>query len=439
MGLFDRHAKLRDVLRVGRLHTSTKEMLPLLRGQLTKADLPGLIVEPAGTGELAGVLRYAADKGMKVAVASGLKPVDVRGLDGNMLLLTTRLTGSPVFSSAHRTVRVNAGMAVEALSVDLSRAEQCWLPLLPVPANSSLGELIAGGWDGLRNWRDGDLRSHVRVVDWMGYDGRDYRTGPATIGDAAPDVSVYLHGSRAALGIITAVELELTPVPARRSATLLEVQSAADAVRKLAELRQVLPPPETVIYWGMEATRILRDGNDNRVSDSAQVLLAIEWRESLSELPDCLTEYGTLIADAGPLAALWQDLFRFPRTAARLYPGRTSARLTLPADALPELETAAAELGREFNLCVALWGTVEFGQFHVWILQPDDQPRTAREAEELLRKIVEIAAELGGFPAPGCRLPFEVGSSATGRGLGDAVYRHLLNRCDPAAMHIPLN
>lgn len=440
LALFDRYSRLRDILRVGRLHTSPKAILPLLKGKLTKADLPALVAEPAGTRELAGVLEFAAGKGLKVAVAAGLKPVEVRNLNGNLLLLTTRLADTPVFSASRRSVRVAAGIAAEALSVDLARAQQTWLPLLPIPAAASFGELIAGGWEGLRNWRDGALLSHVRAVDWMGYDGRMYRTGAATAGDGVVDAAAYLQGSRAALGIITALELELEPSPSARSAALLEFQNAEETVQALAELRLVNPQPETVVYWGATAARLLRDGNDNRVSENAAALLAVEWRETLSEMPAPFAPFGRLETAPAAVSALWQDLFRFPRTAARLYPARTSARLILPAGALIELEAAARDCGRDANLDVALWGTVEFGHLHIWVLRPDDQPRTARQAEELLRKLVEIASELGGYPAAGCRLPFDAAPVLQpGGSAGDAVYRHLLNRCDPAAMSLPLN
>ena len=108
--------------------------------------------------------------------------------------------------------------------------------------------------------------------------------------------------------------------------------------------------------------------------------------------------------------------------------------------AVAELEDAARELGRDANLHTALWGTVEAGHFHVWVLHPDDQPRTQRTAEELLKRLLEVAVSLGGYCAPGNLLPFDSRTvSAHTRGsLGDTVREQLLKRCDPNAMYLPV-
>lgn len=440
MPIFDRYARLRKEIREGKLLTGAKEILPHLSGRLSRADLPALLVEPAHPGELRAVIEFAAEKNVKVAVASGLKPVEVRNLESAMLILTSRLAGTPEISERHRSARVDAGLSVESLGVDLARTSLRWPPLLPIPAKTSLGELFALGWEGLRNWQDGGVLSHVRAMEWMAYDGKTYRTGPACITENAPDVSGFLFGSRGSLGVITALELELAPRPKARSAVLLEFTDAPAAVAVLAELRAIAPQPETVVYWGEIATRILREGNDNRVSSNAGVLLTVEWGEEVDGLPNAWGSGARVLCDEAEVRALWEDLFRFPRTATRLYPERTGIHLKMPAPALPELEEAAADLGREFNLPVALWGTVESGQLQAWAFQPDGESRTVQHAEELLRKLYEIALGLGARPAPGCVLPFDVAllNGASSGSAATAIRQRLNEKCDPHGLFSPL-
>jgi FAD/FMN-containing dehydrogenase len=435
VALLDRYGKLRDKLRNGRLHTASKEILAFLKGTVRKEDLPAAVVEPGGMEELRAVLQFAAEKHFKIAVASGLKPAEVSGLGGAFLLLTTRLARPPVFSSSRRGVRVDGGLPVESLMIDLNRAGLRWLPLHPVPSGTSPGELMALGWEGLRTWCDGGFLSQIRAVEWMGFDGTEYVTGPAASDANSPDVSGFLFGSRGSLGIITSLDLDVRAIPRERTAVLLQLPDAASASETLAQLGGFDPQPETVIYWGEAATQILREGNDNRVSDKAVVMLAVEWREAVS-LPADWAGLGHALTDEAAVNALWQDLFRFPKTAARLYPERTGARLWMPADAVAEVEEAAREMGRDFNLPVALWGTVESGQMRVWVLQPDGQTRTQTRAEELLKKLVEVAAEHGGLVAPGNVLPFEL--RAPGHPLQRALREKLLQTCDPHGMYAPL-
>ena len=437
MRFFDRYSRLRDTLRVGRISTGQKEILAFLKGRLSKADVPALVAEPASLEELRAVIAFAAEKHLKIAVAAGLGPVEVRDLEGQILLLTTRLTGASTISASRQSIRVDAGNPVEAMLVDLNRAGLRWAPLLPVALGSTAGEIIASGWEGLRTWRDGGLLSSVDAIEWVDFEGRLRRTGPAATADGAVDVSGFVHGSRGALGVITALEFAVQRAPATRTAMLYELTDGSGAVELLAALRDMTPAPETVVYWGETATQILREGNDGTVSDGALTLIAAEWRDAVRP-PD--TGHSRLYATATGIDALWQDLLRFPRTASRLYPERTGAKLRLPAIAVADLEDAARELGRDANLHTALWGTVEAGHFHVWVLHPDDQPRTQHTAEALLKRILEVAVSLGGYCAPGNLLPFDSRTvSANSRGsLGDTIRDQLLKRCDPHSLYAPV-
>jgi len=433
--IFDRYAKLRDVVKSGSLHTGQKEVLSFLKGRLGKDDLPGLVAEPANEDELRAVYEYAASKEMKVAIASGLKPVEVRDLRGQILVLTTRMAGSPAFSSSRNTVRVSGGMSLEALAIDLTHAGQRWLPLLPVPAKMSAGAMLASGWEGLRNWRDGGMLSHISAVEWMGTDGVVHRTGPSVSTGGAIDVTGFLFGSRGSAGVITALELDVQPVPQERTSALFELPSARAAVEVMAALCEFEPLAETVIYWGEAATEILRKGNDGTVSDNAVVLLTAEWRDEI-RWPEEWRALGKPFHDDLAIDALWQDLLRFSRTATRLHPERTEATLRVPASALEELENAARELGRDFNFPVALWGTAEAGHLHVWILKPDAEPRTNVRADELLKKIVEVTVDLGGCCAAGNTLPFDLRNGRAS--LGRTLREQFLKKCDPGSVYIPL-
>ncbi|MDD5088627.1 MAG: FAD-binding oxidoreductase, partial [bacterium] len=437
MPLFDRYSRLRKDIREGKLLTGAKEILPHLSGRLSRADLPELLVEPGNRGELRAVIEFAIEKKMRLAITSGLRPAEVKNLASHLLILTSRLAAAPEISEARRTAHVDGGLSVESLAVDLARTSLRWPPLLPIPAKTSLGEMIALGWEGLRTWQDGGTLSHLRAVEWMAFDGTTYRSGPACLTENEPDVSGFLFGSRGAMGVITALELELAQRPAARSAILLELPDAHAAVATLTELRAATPLPETVVYWGEIATRILREGNDHRVSASAGVLLTVEWGDDVECVPEAWASCGKLLREETAIRALWEDLFRFPRTAARLYPERTGIRLKMPAPALPELEEAAADLGREFNLPVALWGTVESGQLQVWALQPDGESRTVQHAEELLRKLYEIALGLGARPAPGCVLPFDGAllNGAASDSPAKELRRLMLEKCDPHGLY----
>ncbi|MBI5059776.1 FAD-binding oxidoreductase [candidate division KSB1 bacterium] len=441
MKWFDKHVKLREQIRHGRLHTEQKDILSLLKGKVAKEDVPACVVEPAGDAELADALAFAGEKQMRVALSSGGRPLGVKALGGHMLILTTRLAGPPSFSADRHSVRVAAGMSAEALSVDLARAGRRWLPLWPIPGGESIGGLVATAWEGLRTWGHGGLLESIRSLDWLSYDGRKFSTGSAASGMNAPDVSPFLYGSFGTLGIITSLELSLEPVPAERTAAIFELRDAHDAAKLLTTLREMESPPETAVYWGAAATDFIRRGNDNTISDSAEVTLLAEWNSAV-EWPMEWLRFASPVTDSQAIQALWQDVFRMPRTAARLCPARVEARLRLPAAGLEEVERLAREMGRDTNLTIAVWGTVEGGWLQIWALQPDEEARTHRRAEEAVGRIVQMATELGGASAPlppGATYPHRNGEAATARDLAHTVRSLLLKRCDPGTVYIPTN
>ena len=115
--------------------------------------------------ELRATLDYAAEKHMKVAVGAGLTPTSVRDLAEHVLILTTRLSASPIFSRVRGTARVTGGFPAESLAIDLSHENLDWWPLFPAPPGKSVGALIAEGWEGLRNFRRGGTLAHIQLIE----------------------------------------------------------------------------------------------------------------------------------------------------------------------------------------------------------------------------------------------------------------------------------
>jgi FAD/FMN-containing dehydrogenase len=431
MKWFDRWAKLRAALPRGRVHTEQRELVTFLTGKISRDDLPAVIVEPAGEYELAETLSFAAEKGMRVAVSCGLRPLPVKNLAGAMLVLTTRIAEPPLFAADKHSVQIDAGLSAEALAIDLARAGRRWLPLWPVPSGRSVGSLIAAGWEGWRVWACGGLLAHVRSVDWMGFDGWRYSTGPAASGAQAPDVLPLLYGSRGSCGVITSLELRLAELNVHRTTALFEFSSAPEAMTFIAELRDFSFPPETVIFWGEMATELIRRGNDGTVADATVVSVLVEWGAEF-EWPLSWQSLATPRTGAAAAGELWQNVFRMPRTAARIYPQRAEARMRAPLSALSELERIARELGRDANLPLAVWGTVGSGYMHVWALAPDEEARTQRRAEEAVGRLLVLARDVG------CDAVDEIGDpvlrgaeQGTEAALTRETRKLLHTRCDP--------
>lgn len=429
MKFFDRYAKLKKAVPETRLIDNLKDMMPLLRGNLEKADLPELIVEPANRDELQRIVEFAIERDMRISIGSGISPSQVRNLSGQMLILTSRLCAPPQFNKNNSAVRADAGLPVEAFTAQLAARGSYWRTLHPV-LSGSLGSLIAKGFEGLRNFRDGSTLAHVPAVEWLGFDGKFYYTGAVYTDSGIPDVSGAVFGSRGKFGIITSLDLSLSAVPETRTMLMLELQSQKEAEEILIWLRNSNPQPESVVYWGETATDILRRANDGTVSDHAKVILTVEWDQRVN-LDSEWKNIARVLTDEKEISRLWQDLFRLPRAAARLAPHRTTGKFKLPVSAIADIEERAAELARENNMDIAMWGTTDYGHMHIWVLQQDGELRSDRIASVILTRLMEDAVRLGG-----CVVDASIEIHPRFRGaaidsISSQLEQRLLEKCDP--------
>lgn len=416
------------------VHAAQKHMLALLSGSLRKNDLPDLIIEPTSVEDLQAALRFAAEKEIRVAVASGQHPAAVQELEGAMLVLTHKLVGPCRLSSDGKGMWFFSGNLLESMAVDLAQRGLTWPPLHPIEPGETLGTLFANAQEGLRCLRSGGVLSNLRCMEWIGYDGTIFHTGPGLSSDGV-DVSPLLFGSQARYGVFTRFELAIESLPKSRTLLLAECES----VEQLGELYRVWrsqsPQPSAIPFYTKTATRALRQGNDNFVTDRAVTLLAVEWDESLT-LDALQNVQHTTTNEAARVNQIWQNLLRLPRTLTRLFPHRSRGRFRLPAEALVDFDERVDELARDRSLDVAVWGTLDTGDVRVWVLHPDDEARTARRAADLLERLAEDSIHLGGCPV----------ETAAGlvslTGFRDAVTRSieaaLVGKCDPASRFKPL-
>lgn len=434
MILFDRYAKLKKQAPNAHVHAGQKQLLPLLTGTLRKNDLPELIVEPTSVNELQAVLKFAAEKGMRVAVASGQTPTTVQDLEGALLILTHRLAGPSQLSKDGMGMWVYASSPLEAVAVELAQRGLTWMPLHPLEPGETLGTLFARGVEGLRCHRTGGVLSNIRRVEWVGYDGERYASGPGLTGEGV-DVTPLLFGSGARYGVFTRFEIALEATSESRTMVLCECESVEELARLHQTWQYGMPLPNALPFWTKTATNALRQGNDNLVSEEAVALLACEWEANV-DLDNGFAIPHRRVEGTAAASQLWQNLFRLPRTLARLFPHRSSGRFRLPAEALGDFDERVNELARDRSMTVAIWGTLGSGNVHAWVLHPDDETRTARRAAELLERLAEDSLHLGGCPV-------ELAS-----GLADlAPYRDaltqnwemtLLSKCDPQSRFKPL-
>ncbi len=239
----DEWVRTSDLERVS--HSLGRSLPDLLR--LRSGDLPppcDAVVYPGDEGEVAAILRVAAEGSLAVvpvgggtSVVGGIEPRPRPSQRGSLALDTTRLSALLRVDPISRTATVQAGILGPALEAAL-RERGFTLGHYPQSfEHSTLGGWIAARSSGQLSCRYGaleDLLVAVRVVTPAGV----LRTLPVPRSAAGPDLRALVLGSEGTLGVIVEATLRIAPAPpahGERALLFRSFEAGVEAVREAAQ------------------------------------------------------------------------------------------------------------------------------------------------------------------------------------------------------------
>jgi len=203
---------------------------------------PEAVALVASAGDVAAVVRFAAENDLKVAAqGTGHGAAPLPDLDGTVLLKTERMRGIEIDPEA-RTARVEAGV----LSLELAEAAgEHGLTSLPgsSPDVGVVGYPVGGGlgWLGRAH---GFACNSVRAIELV------TAAGEAKTVDAErdPDLFWALRGGGGDYAVVTALHLELLPIAELYAGTMIfPAELGAEAIRAYRDWAAQVPDEVTSI------------------------------------------------------------------------------------------------------------------------------------------------------------------------------------------------
>jgi glycolate oxidase FAD binding subunit len=174
------------------------------------------IEKPATAEEVAKRLREAADAGLAVVPVGGGRASAMGDAPErcDIELHMTRLDRVLEHSQADMVVSVEAGIKLETLQAQLSKAGQ-FLPLDPFNSpGHTIGGLLASGWSGPLRLRFGTPRDFLIGIRVALPDGRLASAGGRVVKNVSGYDMMKLHvGALGSLGVIVAASFKVFPTP----------------------------------------------------------------------------------------------------------------------------------------------------------------------------------------------------------------------------------
>jgi D-lactate dehydrogenase (cytochrome) len=372
--------------------------------------LPDAVVWPASTDDVATVLSAANERGVPVtpfAAASGLEGA-AAPVDAGISLDMTRM--NDVLEVRPDDFQVDVEPGVIGSVVDDAVGEYgLFFPPLPSSGDlSTIGGMIATDASGMQTVKYGEVGDWVLELEAVLADGSVVTTGSKAVKTSSGyNLKDLLIGSEGTLAVITRATLELAGIPEQIKGgraifpTLGDAADAIfDAIRSgvdVAKIELIDEISATMAndYAGLDLPDrpmvFLEFHADHHVDEEIQFCRSIFEEHDAVQFEMAETE--------AEMADVWQarkDLAYASREWDETLEPLSPGDVTVPIGSYPDLIRFAKSLGEEEDLVVPTFGHAGDGNVHYTVLVDPDDEEMVERAEDLYRRVVEFAIDLGG-------------------------------------------
>ncbi len=380
------------------------------------------VARPASTEELAVVVRYCAENGIRMVPQGGNTGMcggATPSADGHELVISTsRLTKLRAVDKLDRTMTIEAGVPLKTAQ-DYAKEAGCWLPLsISAEGTAQIGGVLATNAGGNNTVRFGNARDLVLGLEVVLPDGQIWNG----LRKLRKDNTGYclrhlLMGSEGTLGIITAAVLKLAPAPKETEVALCALPSAEAALALFGRFQSAEPGSLVAFEYmsgaGMDLVIEHIEGVSLPLSERAAHYALVELstpRENAglravleivleSALEDGLVADAVLAESETQRLQLWK--MREEHAEAQKRAGANVKNdVSVPVSAVPAFmaQAQAAVEALIPGIRVAPFGHMGDGNIHFNLIQPlgGDGPAFAARAHDLMDAVNDVVRQYDG-------------------------------------------
>jgi glycolate oxidase FAD binding subunit len=253
---------------------------------------PSVVVEPATEEEVSAALAFADREGLKVLTRGGGTQSELghAPTGGDILLSTRGLEHVIEHNPADLTVTVESGMSLADFQGGLRRSSQ-WLALDPsLPAETTIGGIVATAVSGPRRLRYGGVRDQIIGVRIVRADGVVAKGGGKVVKNVAGfDLPKLFTGSLGTLGVIINATFRLYPIPASSSTVFLSAPDFGQLCDLAMQITGTTLVPSAITLAGSNTEGKAHllvgfEGVQAAVEDQAQSVVALTSGKTIDSL-----------------------------------------------------------------------------------------------------------------------------------------------------------
>src|SRR6266705_384407 len=403
-------AALRAIVPGEGVIATEREMRPYEADGLTAyRQLPMVVVLPSTTEQVAQVLRYCHENGIKVvprgagtSLSGGALPL----ADG-VLLGMAKFNRILEIDFDNRCVVTQPGVTNLAITRAVEHAGFYYAPDPSSQIACSIGGNIAENSGGVHCLKYGMTTNNVLGCEIVLMTGEVVRIGGKSAETSGYDLMGIITGSEGLLGVITEVTVRILQKPETARALMVgfaEVEAAGECVARIIGAginpggmemmdKPAIHAAEAFVHAGypldVEALLIIElDGPSIEVDELISRVEAIAQGCGSTTLQISTSEFERNLFWAGRKAA-------FP-AVGRISPDYLCMDGTIPRGALPRALARIRDLSKKYNLAVANVFHAGDGNLHPLILYDANKEGEMELAEAFGADILRVCVEFGG-------------------------------------------
>lgn len=371
--------------------------------------LPLIVVLPQTVDQVANVLKYCKEHGVKVvprgagtSLSGGALP-----LEDGILLGMGKFNKVLEVDYDNRCARVQPGVTNLAIT---KAVEEDGFYYAPDPSSQiacTIGGNVAENSGGVHSLKYGLTTNNVLGVEMVTIDGEILRIGGKHLDAEGYDLLGLMIGSEGLLGVVTEVTVRLLPKPETQRALLIGFPSSEAGGNCVAQViasgiipggmemmdRPAITAAEDFIHAGYpadcEALLIVElDGPEAEVNHLIEEVRQIAENLGASSLRISQSEEERAMFWAGRKAA-------FP-AVGRLSPDYYCMDGTIPRNQLPHVLSEMTKMSKHYGLGVANVFHAGDGNLHPLIMYDANNPGELEKAEDFGSDILKLCVEVGG-------------------------------------------
>jgi glycolate oxidase len=398
---------------VGEQHTLTdREALACYQYDSTPEmeALPGAVVLPATTEEVAQVVALCAGNGISLTPRGSGTNLSGGSLaqPGGLVLQTSRLNRILEIDQENLTATVETGVITSALHREV---EGLGLFYPPDPGSmniSTMGGNVAENSGGLRGLKYGVTSDYVMGLQTVLADGSLLKTGGKAVKNVAGyNLNDLLVSSEGTLGIFTEIMVKLIPKPRAKKTMLVhfpELEQAALTVSHIIAARII---PATLEFLDRVTIKCVEDyarvglpldvdavllievdGHPVVVDEDAAAIQAICEKHHCSFFQTAASADEALKLATARRVAL--------SALARVKPTTILEDATVPRSSIAAMVKFIQETARKYDLLIGTFGHAGDGNLHPTCLTDERNKDEISRAHQAFSEIFDMALALGG-------------------------------------------